>query len=111
MDPLEKLSPEEIQNAATKLVNINKDDLDQCLRVELIQFAEFSNIFKEEEGDDMGKEHFLYKLILDKSVKGAFPNVEIALQIYIVLMITNCSDERSFSKLKNIKSRLRTTMT
>ena len=107
----EKLSPEEIQKAVTKLVNIYKDDLDLCLCVELIQVATFSKMFKEEESGGIGREHFLCKLILDKSVKGAFPNVEIALRIYRVLVITNCSGERSFSKLKNIKSRLRTTMT
>ena len=31
--------------------------------------------------------------------------------MYLVLMVTNCSAERSFSKLKLIESRLRTSMT
>ena len=31
--------------------------------------------------------------------------------MYIILMVTNCSGERSLSKLKYIKNRLRTTMT
>ena len=31
--------------------------------------------------------------------------------MYLILMVTNCSGERSFSKLKYIKNRLRTTMT
>ena len=31
--------------------------------------------------------------------------------LVLVLMVTNCSGERSFSKLKFIKNRLRTTMT
>ena len=39
-----------------------------------------------------------------------FPNVETALRIYLSLMITNCSGERSFSRLKHIKNELRTTM-
>lgn len=30
--------------------------------------------------------------------------------MYLVLMVANCSSERSFSKLKLIKNRLRTTM-
>ena len=37
--------------------------------------------------------------------------VYIALRVYLILMVTNCSGERSFSKLKYIKNRLRTTMT
>jgi len=31
--------------------------------------------------------------------------------MYLVLMVTNCSAERSFSKLKQIENRLRTSMT
>ena len=31
--------------------------------------------------------------------------------MYLILMVTNCSGERSFSKLKYIKNRLRTTLT
>ena len=49
--------------------------------------------------------------LIDKCVKCSFPNVEIALRMYLILMVTNCSGERSFSKLKYIKNRLRTTMT
>jgi len=38
-------------------------------------------------------------------------HVEAALLLYLVLMVRNCSGERSFSKLKFIKTRLHTTMT
>ena len=31
--------------------------------------------------------------------------------MYLILMVTNCSDERLFAKLKYTKNRLRTTMT
>ena len=44
-------------------------------------------------------------------MKDSFPNVETVLRIYLDLMITNCSSERSFSKMKIIKNRLRTTLT
>ena len=52
-----------------------------------------------------------YKMILDKGVQDTFPNVAIALRMYLVLMVTNCSAERSFSKLKLIENRLRTSVT
>lgn len=39
-----------------------------------------------------------------------FPNTEIALRIFLTLMITNCSAERSFSQLKRIKAAQRSTM-
>ena len=36
--------------------------------------------------------------------------MEIVLKIYLTLMVTNCSGERSFSKLKRIKNEIRATM-
>ena len=104
-------SPEDIQNAARKLVEIYNEDLDQCLGSELIQFADFAQMFKDEEGDDIGREQFMYRLIKNKRIKGSFSNVEIALCMYLVMMVTNCSAERSFSEMKIIKNRLRTSMT
>ena len=35
----------------------------------------FSNEFLKDADDNIGKEHFLYKLIIDKHVKCSFPNV------------------------------------
>ena len=51
------------------------------------------------------------QLILDKGVESSFLIVEIMLRMYFVSMVTNCSAERSFSKMKIIKNRLRTSMT
>ena len=108
---LESLSPVEIESSADNLVIVYKDDLEQCFGNELVQFVAFSNEFLKDADDNIGKEHFLYKLIIDKRVKRSFPNVEIALRMYLIIMVTNCSGERLFSKLKYIKNRLRTTMT
>jgi hypothetical protein len=44
-------------------------------------------------------------------VLDTFPNVAVALMIYLVLMVSNCSAERSFSKLKLIENRLRISTT
>ena len=56
----------------------------------------------------------MYQLIQchDKHVQGSFPNVDIALRMYLVLMVSNCrpTAERSFSKMKLIKNRLRTSI-
>ena len=71
----------------------------------------FADIFNDDEPGDISTELFLYKLIIDKGMQDTFPNVVIALRMYLVLMVTNCSAERSFSKLTLIESRLRTSMT
>ena len=100
-----------VESSADILVIVYKDDLEHSFGNELVQFVAFSNEFLKDADDTIGKEHFLYKLIIDMRVKCSFPNVEIALRMYLILMVTNCSGERSFSKLKYIKNRLHTTMT
>ena len=39
-----------------------------------------------------------------------YPNIDIALRIYVCTPIYNCTTERSFSCLKQIKNYLRSTM-
>ena len=55
----------------------------------------------------------MYKLITAANLSNLparFPNIEIALRIYLCLMVTNCRGKRSFSKLKRIENDLRLTM-
>ena len=55
----------------------------------------------------------IYRLIVAKNMEIVFPNTWswIALRIYLSLMISDCSGERSFSKLRRIKNELRSCMT
>jgi len=48
------------------------------------------------------------KFIKDMQISHAFQNVETCLQIFLTMLVTNCS--RSFSSLKGIKNRLRSTL-
>ena len=50
-------------------------------------------------------------LLHDEGLADTFPSVNVALRIYLSMMATNCSGERSFSKLALIKNHLRTSMT
>jgi len=50
------------------------------------------------------------KFIKDMQISHAFQNVETCLQIFLTMPVTNCSSERSFSSLKRIKNRLRSTL-
>ena len=47
---------------------------------------------------------------MDYKLESVFSNVEIALRIFLALMVTNCSTERSFSQLKRVKSPDRSVM-
>jgi len=40
-----------------------------------------------------------------------FPNVSIALRMFMCLVVSNCSGERSFSRMAFMKNTLRSTMT
>ncbi len=53
----------------------------------------------------------MYKLHVANNLETVFANTVIALRIYLSMMISNCSGECSFSKLKLIKEKLRSCMT
>src|SRR5688572_1409415 len=44
-------------------------------------------------------------------LQATFPDVGIALRIYLTIPVTNCEGERSFATLSRVKNHLRTTMT
>lgn len=54
---------------------------------------------------------FFHHFIIVNNLKCLFPNIEVALRMYLVLMVTNYTAEGSFSKMKIIKNRLYTKMT
>ncbi|CAH2319537.1 zinc finger MYM-type 1-like [Pelobates cultripes] len=104
------MDSESINIAAEKLSAFYKHDLGTTFGDELIQFQSFISLFLDEKPDDCSIEQFMYNTINDKDVRYTFPNTEIALKIYLTLMISNSSGERSFSKMKLIKNLQRTTM-
>ena len=104
------MSTKDILTAAKSLVEIYNTDIDEQLGNELIQFRNFYNDYQDSKDENISRERWMYQLLLEKSLKDCFHNVEVALRIYLSLMITNSSGKRSFSKLKLIKNRLRTSM-
>jgi hypothetical protein len=46
----------------------------------------------------------------NENISSNFPNVEITMRIFLSMMVTNASGERSFSKLKFIENKLRNRM-
>ena len=99
-----------LKQAGDTLANAYPNDLESCLGDEMVQFQEFLKVFEGEKKVEESFAQFMYTLILQKNVQDEFPNLEIALRLYLVMMVTNCSAERSFSKMKIIKNRLRTSM-
>lgn len=52
----------------------------------------------------------MYSRLKNEKLHATFPNMEIAMRIFLCMMVTNCTGERSFSKLKLIKNDLRSGM-
>lgn len=84
---------------------------------EIFQFKEFvkdfivsRSDFGEEEEEAVCFKFKMYKLIIKEKLTDAFPNISVLLSIYLTLMTTNCTCERSFSNLKLIRNRLRALM-
>lgn len=113
------ISLDQIREKADNPVRFFKDDLEDGLFLEILQFKEIVNkyaqygpVTKEDGKGEISYEAKLYKLLCEKNLKDIFPNMEIALRIYLILMPpTNCTSERSFSKLKNIKNHKTSCMT
>lgn len=101
---------ENLHASAEALVKVYEDDLEPSLGNELVQFVSLIDAYKKDYGKDRSLKLFYYQILEDQNFRATFPNIEIALRMYLVLMVSNCTGERSFSKMKIIKNRLRTTM-
>lgn len=101
----ESMNINDKRNAAVQLKSVYKYDLDDGFEDELVQFLSLAS------EKQISGPCEMYKLIQTYNLVSTFPNVEIALRIYLSLPSTNASAERSFSVLKRVKNYLRSTMT
>jgi len=98
-----------VQESIKNCIFTYKNDVDASLENEIIQFQNFlslSNVSFNE--SDTFK---LLKWFYDKSLQDVFPNILIALRLYLTIPVANCSAERAFSKLTRIKNKYRTSQT
>jgi hypothetical protein len=104
---LHDLTPAQIRESADRLLKEYPLDLDDGFKDELPQFLEF---VKHIDVDCSSPELNYFTLIRENKIDTTFPNIDNLLRIYLCMMVTNCTGERSFSKLKLIKNYLRNTM-
>lgn len=114
---LTELSDDGIRFAAKKLLEEYSNDFEDCFPSELIQFTEFFKTVSAKENKEAqsatrntSTELKMLLLLNESKCVQTFPNVYIALRIYLSMMSSNCSGERSFSKLKRIKNEVRSCM-
>lgn len=102
---LNDLNTNDISEACGKISMIYANDIDEK---ELITECEIAkcHFF----ADGIISHANMYSRIIKDELQTVFPNIEIILRIFLSLFVTNVPDERSFSKLKIIKSALRNSM-
>ena len=100
------LTEKEYREAISTLISFYSDDLEDFYS----ELKQFHNYVQSKFERNEFTHSQLYEILLNDQLSTVFSNVEIALRIFLTLMITNCSAERSFSQLKRIKVAQRATM-
>ena len=89
------IDTEHIRAATGKLKRIYPQDLEEDFTAELCQFI---SMVKDEES-------VMFKKLLERGLRDAFPNVDICLRMNLTLPTANCSGGRSFSLLERVERR------
>lgn len=104
-----RFNKDKLKTCVNRLVEDYTEDIDDNLYAEI----EHLHLYLKEHFNTQVPElsHlFLYKLIKEKQMEATFLNTEIILRIFKCFMISNCSGEMSFFKLKLTKNDFRSTM-
>lgn len=107
---LKTLNSEELRQSCKEFAEFYYEDVNEKeLEMECLHLTEYLKIV-DSENEGTNSILKIYQLLKENKIEDTFPNVEIAMRIFLSMMVTNCSGERSFSKLKRIKNELRSTM-
>ena len=98
------LNSSQVRSSATNLVDAYKKDLDIEFVDEFVLFSELCGTEKSVSVSTM------IQFMIEKKLNNCFPNVNIALRIYLSILGTSCESERSFSVLNRVKNYLRSTI-
>lgn len=111
LNNLSVFSKEEIMkyctNLETKLTDPETKNLD-INAIDLYNEIDILSIYITNKNNMSAKEVLAY--LVANELKGIFPNLFVALRIFLTMPVTVAHGERSFSKLKLIKNYLRSTM-
>jgi len=103
------MQTDKLRDSAADLVKSYPNDLEPSLVSEIVHFQAFLKTMQTEDSEKLS-ETTMFSTIHNYDMVAAFANVEIALRVYLSMFVTNCTGERSFSKLKRIKNYLRSTI-
>lgn len=108
-DNLSEIDTNELKNLANKLISKYPDDLEETLGNECIHLhCQLKDSLANME--DVRSAQKICNVLHSRNLRDVYPNVDIALRIFLSIPATNCSGERSFSTLKRVKTYLRASM-
>jgi hypothetical protein len=87
----------------------NASDHDDCFHNVEQEKIENQPVFVTRNVENVGSMGKLFKLFCGSLLKNVFLNLHTLLHIAVTLLVSSCSVERSFSKLKLVKTKLRIT--
>ncbi len=86
----DSVSTEDLIQQTENFQKFYKEDIEEVFPAECIHFREYIQIARNKEGlDDLD----LLKFIRDRDLEDLFPNISIALQVFLCMAVTNCSAE------------------
>jgi hypothetical protein len=115
LESLHVLDQREITKQSEKLANFYNKDLSsdeltsECLhfksyiKFDMKLLMESKNVEDAVKAEECINIHKIYIYMYNENISSIFPNVEIATRIFLFMMATNASGERSFSNLNLLK--------
>ena len=91
-----------IAASAKTLLQYYLNDLEESLLLQ--EMSHFSTLIKQHHFNSECKDIQIFRFINENEFMHAFPNVSVVLRLYLCLIISICSGERSFSVLKRVKN-------
>lgn len=101
---LQNLDDKVISERCHSVLELYPNDLQEGLENECIQLKYFVKSFTSTLEENCKNAVDLMQLLHKYKITPSFPNIEILLRIFLCLMITNATGERSFSILKKTKN-------
>eukprot|EP00918_Siedleckia_nematoides_P025416 GHVU01054891.1.p1 GENE.GHVU01054891.1~~GHVU01054891.1.p1 ORF type:complete len:323 (-),score=37.21 GHVU01054891.1:193-1161(-) len=104
------LSDRELEQATLKVAEFYGTDFDLSSSSEWVLFRGLIQRLINKKERKQTIESFMLNVMIENDLVAAFPNVHTSLSIYKTIMVSNASAERAMSKMKRVKSDLRSTM-
>lgn len=105
---INQLTTVQLEEEGKILLSRYPNDLEDSLLGKLLHFKRHINVDKDNLIPKTPLQ--LCKWMYEKNLRDLYPNIDVALRMYVCIPIANCTAERSFSFLRRIKNYLRSTM-